>query len=93
MIDVFVSGDRVEFDEQTRLDFSGVFIIKQNQSEIGMYFTSGISIDTKAIEDFLTYQISIPTRFKGLYLIRIEEFLKILPANRTGHILSYIQCV
>jgi hypothetical protein len=64
-----VNGDRVEFDEQTRLDFSGVLIEKRNQSKIGIHFTSGISIDIKAIEDFLTYQISIPTRFKGLNLM------------------------
>ncbi len=69
MVDVFVNGDRVEFDEQTRLDFSGVFIVRQNQSGIGIYFTSGISINTRAIEDFLTYQISIPIRFKGLYMM------------------------
>ena len=64
-----MNGDRVEFDEQTRLDFSGVLIEKRNQSKIGIHFTSGISIDIKAIEDFLTYQISIPTRFKGLNLM------------------------
>ena len=66
MIDVFVNGERVEFDEQTRLDFSRVFIVKQNQTKIGVYFDSGVSIDTRTIEDFLTYQISIPVRFKGL---------------------------
>ncbi len=70
-IDVFVNGERVEFDEQSRLDFTGVFVVQQNQSEITIYFTSGISVAIKAIEDFLTYQISIPTRFKGLYLIII----------------------
>ena len=69
MIDVFVNGERVEFDEQSRLDFSGVFIVQQNQSKIGIYFNSGVSIVTKAIEDFLTYQISIPTRFKGNWYI------------------------
>lgn len=70
-LDVFVNGERVEFDEQTRLDFSGVFIVKQNQSKLGIYFTSGVSVAIKAKEDFLTYQISIPTRFKGLYLINL----------------------
>ncbi|CAB4032217.1 Hypothetical predicted protein [Paramuricea clavata] len=64
-LDVLVNGERVEFDEQTRLDFSGVFIVKQNQSKLGIYFTSGVSVTIKATEDFLTYQISIPTRFKG----------------------------
>ena len=68
---MFVNGERVEFDEQTRLDFSGVFIVKQNQSKLGIYFTSGVSVAIKAKEDFLTYQISIPTRFKGLYLINL----------------------
>ena len=67
MMGVFVNGHLIEFDEQTRLDFSGVYIQKHNQSKIGIYFTSGVSIDTTAIEDFLVYQISVPTRFKGLY--------------------------
>ena len=75
MMDVFVNGHLIEFDEQTRLDFSGVYIQKHNQSKIGIYFTSGVSIDTRAIEDFLVYLISIPTRFKGLCLIRIKELL------------------
>ena len=79
MIDVFVNGDRVEFDEQTRLDFSDVFLVRQNQSEIRIYFTSGIFIDTKETEGFLTYQISIPTRFKGSYLITICRVFNILP--------------
>ena len=69
MVDVFVNGERVEFDEQSRLDFLGVFIVQQNQSKIGIYFNSGVSIVTKTIEDFLTYQISIPTRFKGNWYI------------------------
>jgi hypothetical protein len=72
-IDVFVNGDRIEFDEQTRLDFSEVFIVKNNQSKINVHFTSGVSIDIRAIEEFLVYQISIPTRFKGLY-VTIEKF-------------------
>ena len=71
-MDVFVNGDQIEFDEQTRLDFSGVYVQKHNQSKIGIYFTSGVSISTRAIEGFLIYQISIPTRFKGLYLTVIE---------------------
>lgn len=65
MVDVFLNGERVEFDEQTRLDFSRVTVEKQNQSKIGVYFNSGVSIDAKAIEGFLTYQMSIPKRFKG----------------------------
>ena len=69
-MDVLINGDRVEFDEQKRLDFAGVFILKHNQSKIGVYFTSGVSIDIRAIEDFLAYQISIPTRFKGLYVTK-----------------------
>ena len=67
MMGVFVNGDPIEFDKQTRLDFSGVYIQKHNESKIGIYFTSGVSIDTRAIEDFLVYQISVPTRFKGLH--------------------------
>jgi hypothetical protein len=68
-IDVWVNRERVEFDEQTRLDFTGVFAARQNQSKIVIYFNSGVSIAIKAIEDFLTYQISIPTKFKGLFLV------------------------
>ena len=77
MMDVSVNGDRIEFDEQARLDFSGVYIQKHNQSKIGIYFTSGVSMDTRAIEDFLVYQISIPTRFKGLYLLAILEIFQL----------------
>ncbi|XP_028416703.1 sushi domain-containing protein 2-like, partial [Dendronephthya gigantea] len=64
-IDVLVNGERVEFDEQTRLDFTGVFIVKQNQSKFGTYFASGVAIVVTSVEDFLTYQISVPLRFKG----------------------------
>ena len=73
LIDVYVNGDRIEFDEQTRLDFDGVFIQKYNDSKIGIYLNSGVSIVTRAIENFLVYEISIPTRFKGkhLYIIII----------------------
>ena len=67
MVDVFLNGERVEFDEQTRLDFSDVIVVKQNQSKIGIYFSSGVSIDTKSIDGFLTYQMSIPKGFKGQY--------------------------
>ncbi|XP_028415602.1 sushi domain-containing protein 2-like isoform X2 [Dendronephthya gigantea] len=64
-IDVFINRERVVFDEQTRLDFTGVFIVKQNQAKFGIYMNSGVSIDVSAIEDFLTYEISVPVRFKG----------------------------
>ena len=67
MLDVFLNGERVEFDEETRLDFSKVTVVKQNQSRVGIYFNSGVSIDTKAIEGFLIYQMSVPKKFKGRY--------------------------
>lgn len=62
---MFVNGERIGFDEQTRLDFTGVFIVKENQLKFGIYFTSGIIIGVTSVEDFLTYQISVPLRFKG----------------------------
>ena len=64
-IDVFVNRERVEFDEQTRLDFTGIFAVRENKSKISIYFTSGVSVVVKVVENFLTYQISIPTKFKG----------------------------
>ncbi|XP_028415599.1 sushi domain-containing protein 2-like isoform X2 [Dendronephthya gigantea] len=64
-IDVLVNGERVEFDEQTRLDFTGVFIVKQNESIFRTYSTPGVAIVVTSVEDFLTYQISVPSRFKG----------------------------
>ncbi|XP_028415613.1 sushi domain-containing protein 2-like [Dendronephthya gigantea] len=64
-VDVLVNGEHVEFDEQTRLDFTGVFIVKQNQSKFGTYFTSGVAVVVTSVEDFLNYQISVPLRFKG----------------------------
>lgn len=67
MLDVFLNGERVDFDEQTRLDFSRVTVVKQNQSKVGIYFNSGVSIDTRAIKGFLIYQMSIPKQFKGRY--------------------------
>ena len=67
MLDVFLNGERVEFDEQTRLDFSRVIVVKQNQSRVGIYFNSGVSIDTRAIEGLLVYQMAIPKQFKGRY--------------------------
>ncbi|XP_028416696.1 uncharacterized protein LOC114540886 [Dendronephthya gigantea] len=63
-IDVLVNGERVEFDEQTRLDFTGVFIVKQNESIFRTYSTAGVAIVVTSVEDFLTYQISVPLRFK-----------------------------
>ena len=65
LIDVLVNGNHVEFDEQPRLDFLDVFITKRNRSKVSIFFTTGVSIDIKSIEDFLTYQISVPKRFKG----------------------------
>ena len=67
MLDAFLNGERVEFDEQTRLDFSRVTVVKQNQSKVGIYFNSGVSIDARAIKGFLIYQMSIPKQFKGRY--------------------------
>ncbi|XP_028410519.1 sushi domain-containing protein 2-like isoform X2 [Dendronephthya gigantea] len=64
-IDVLVNGDRAEFDEESRLDYTGVFVVKQNQSKIGVYFASGESLHITVVEEFLTYQISIPVRYKG----------------------------
>ena len=65
LIDVLVNGNHVEFDEQSRLDFLDVFIVKRNGSKVSIFLTTGVSVDIKPIEDFLTYQISVPTRFKG----------------------------
>ncbi|XP_046863081.1 protein mesh-like isoform X2 [Xenia sp. Carnegie-2017] len=62
---VYSNGEKIEFDEQTRLDFKEVFLIKHNVTKIGIYFSSGVSVETKSIEDFLNYQISIPQKFKG----------------------------
>ena len=67
MLDVFLNGERAEFDEQTRLDFSRVTVVKQNQSKVGIYFNSGVSVYTEAIKGFLIYQMSIPKQFKGRY--------------------------
>ena len=65
-MDVFINGDRVEFDEQTTLDFTGVFVTKQNQSKLSVFFNSGVSIDVKAIKELLACEISISARFKGI---------------------------
>lgn len=74
----FVNGEKIEFDEQRRLDFRDVFVIKHNETEVGIYFSSGVSVETKSIDQFLTYQISIPTRFKGNYKIFVKfESIKI----------------
>ena len=64
---VYANGEKIEFDEQTRLDFKEVFLIKHNVTKIGIYFSSGVSVETNSIEDFLNYQISIPQKFKGNY--------------------------
>ena len=65
-MDVFINGDRVEFDEQSTLDFTGVFLTKQNQSKLSVFFHSGVSIAVKAMKELLAYEISISARFKGI---------------------------
>ena len=65
-MDVFINGDRVDFDEQSTLDFIGVFVKKQNRSKLSVFFHSGVSIDVEAIEELLAYEISISARFKGI---------------------------
>lgn len=78
-MDTFVNGDRVDFEEQSRLDFNEVFIVNQNHSKIGIYFAIGVSIDITSIENFLTYQISIPKRFKGnYYCLFMQDFSEII---------------
>ena len=72
-MDVLVNGELIDFDEQSELDFTEVFVVKQNQSRINVYFSSGVSLTVIAIEQFLNYEILIPPRFKGWYLIRLSH--------------------
>ena len=96
MLDVFLNGERVEFDEQTRLDFSRVTVVKQNQSKVGIYFNSGVSIDSGvSIEGFLVYQISIPKQFKGRYndcIPRIDALCFLQNHTTTSSHEKHIDC-
>ena len=56
----------MEFDEQSRLDFKDVFIVNKNESKVSIFFHKGVSLEISAVEDFLSCQISVPTRFKGV---------------------------
>ena len=71
LIDVLVNGELVVFDEQSELDYSEVSVVKQNESRIRIYFGAGVSLTVIAIEQFLNYEILIPQRFKGWYLISL----------------------
>ena len=64
-MDVFINEERMDFDEQSRLDFNGVFVINENRSKLSVFLNSGVSMDVKAIEELLLYEITIPVKFKG----------------------------
>ena len=64
-MDVLINEERMDFDEQSRLDFDGVFVINENRSKISVFLNSGVSMDVIATEELLLYEITIPVKFKG----------------------------
>ena len=62
---MFINEERMDFDEQSRLDFDGVFVINENRSKLSVFLNSGVSMDVKATEELLLYEITIPVKFKG----------------------------
>ena len=62
---MFINEERMDFDEQSRLDFNGVFVINDNRSKLSVFLNSGVSMDVTATEELLLYEITIPVKFKG----------------------------
>ena len=66
MVEVLVNKEKVEFDEQSILDFRGVSVTSYvNTSRFAVIFNSGISVTIEGHRELLGLQLLVPTVYKG----------------------------
>ena len=69
-MDVLVNGERVNFDEMSLLEFSGVSVLHYtNTSKYSAIFNSGISVTVEGQQELLGLVTLVPTIFKGKILL------------------------
>ena len=65
-MDVLVSGEKVDFDELSFLEFDGVSVLQYgNTSKYSAIFHSGISVTVEGQQELLGLVTLVPTIFKG----------------------------
>ena len=70
MVEVLVNKEKVEFDEQSILDFRGVSVTSYvNTSRFAVIFNSGISVTIEGHRELLGLQLLVPTAYKGIYTL------------------------
>ncbi|XP_068694477.1 uncharacterized protein [Montipora foliosa] len=66
LVDVLVSGEKVDFDELSLLEFDGVSVLQYgNTSKYSAIFHSGISVTVEGQQELLGLVTLVPTLFKG----------------------------
>ena len=72
-----MNGERVNFDEMSLLEFSGVSVLQYtNTSKYSAIFNSGISVTVEGQQELLGLVTLMPTIFKGkiLLLFLVDSF-------------------
>nr|XP_058948028.1 protein mesh-like [Pocillopora verrucosa] len=66
LVDVLVNGERVDFDELSLLEFTGVSVLYYiNTTKYSVIFNSGISVTVEGQQELLGLVTLVPTVFKG----------------------------
>ena len=79
LVDVLVNGERVDFDELSLLEFTGVSVLYYiNTTKYSVIFNSGISVTVEGQQELLGLVTLVPTVFKGKNQEKVEEFKLIL---------------
>lgn len=66
LVDVLVNGERIDFDELSLLEFTGVSVLYYtNTTKYSVIFNSGISVTVEGQQELLGLVTLVPTIFKG----------------------------
>ena len=67
MVDIYVSGEKANFDELSLLQYDGVSVLQYaNTSKFSAIFNSGISVTVEGQQELLGLVTLVPTMFKGI---------------------------
>lgn len=70
-----MNGERVDFDELSLLEFTGVSVLYYtNTTKYSVIFNSGISVTVEGQQELLGLVTLVPTIFKGKNQEKVEEF-------------------
>ena len=73
-MDVLVNGERVDFDELSLLEFTGVSVLYYtNTTRYSVIFDSNISVTVEGQQELLSLVTLVPTIFKGKNQDKVEE--------------------